>query len=89
MTGTTIEFLPAPVETNSHDVELDTRASRTNVAAPARVPLSMPADQRYFWLHPWQRGERESLADLESGQFRDFTGDDPTDVVRWLLSDDE
>jgi hypothetical protein len=62
-------------------------------ADPAQIPHTMPAfistEEAYFWSFSWQEGIREALAAREAGQSRVFDSDDPNDVVRWLLSDDE
>lgn len=50
------------------------------------MPLSIPASQRYFWTAHWQQGEAESRRDQENGEVRRFA--DPSDAIRWLLSDD-
>lgn len=50
------------------------------------VPMFIPSDQVYYWSVKWQRDERESLEQLNAGNFREF--DNPKDLVRWLLSDD-
>jgi hypothetical protein len=45
--------------------------------------------EAYYWSATWQAGEKESLAALENGEGITFDSDDPTDVARWLLSDDD
>jgi hypothetical protein len=58
--------------------------------ASGAVPPSIPADQAYYWSIPWQRDVKESLDALNAGEFADFEdADDPNDVVRWLLADDD
>jgi hypothetical protein len=79
-----------------------TAASATDVARnapsasntdPARTPHTMPAfvsaEEAYFWTFAWQEGIREAMAEREAGNSVVFGSDDPDDVVRWLLSDDE
>ncbi len=60
---------------------------------PGRVPSAMPAfisaEEAYFWSFTWQEGVRESMAALRAGDSRLFDSDDPGDVVRWLLSDND
>lgn len=55
--------------------------------ADPRVPLSIPASQRYFWTTRWQVGEEESRHDIANGEVEQF--DDPLDAIRWLLSEEE
>lgn len=56
---------------------------------PTTMPASIPTDQAYYWSVPWQADVRESLEALRAGEFVEFDSDDPNDVARWLLSDDE
>lgn len=57
---------------------------------PSNMPAAIPADQAYYWSVPWQDDVRESLAALKAGEFEDFSdSDDPNDVVRWFLADDD
>jgi hypothetical protein len=60
-------------------------ASNREPHAPRRVPWFIPADQVYYWSSQWQRGEAESLANLNAGRSKTF--DNPTDAVRYLLDD--
>jgi len=53
------------------------------------MPAFISADEAYFWSFAWQEGIREALAARESGDSVVFDSDDPSDVVRWLLSDDD
>ncbi len=53
------------------------------------IPLSMPQEQIYYWSLAWQAEEAGALADLVSGRFTDFNGDDPGDVARWLQAPDD
>jgi hypothetical protein len=45
-----------------------------------------PTDQMYFWTAEWQRGGRESLKALREGDYVEFDGPDPGEVVRWFAS---
>lgn len=45
----------------------------------------VPDSQLYFWTESWQRGERESLAEIERGEAVRF--DDPAEAARWLLAE--
>ena len=57
---------------------------------PRRVPLFIPREQSYYWSPEWQEGVRESIAEIEAGEYVVFDDpDDPNDVVRWLLSDED
>ena len=49
------------------------------------VPILMSREQEHLFSSVWREGDRESMADIESGQFQVFDSDDPDDVVRWLL----
>ncbi len=50
------------------------------------MPVSVPADQLYYWSATWQEGERESLDDLAAGRVDTF--DDPTEAVHHLFRSD-
>ena len=56
---------------------------------PDSMPPSIPADQTYYWSIPWQDDVRASMEALARGDFVEFDSDDPNDIVRWFLSDDE
>jgi hypothetical protein len=56
---------------------------------PHTMPAFVSAEEAYFWTFAWQEGIREAMAEREAGNSRVFDSDDPDDVVRWLLSDDE
>lgn len=57
---------------------------------PRRVPLFIPRDQTYYWTREWQESVRESMAEIEAGEYVIFDDpNDPEDVVRWLLSDED
>jgi hypothetical protein len=49
-----------------------------------KIPFSMPRQQQYYWSTFWQESERGALVELGSKDFVEFSGDDPTDVARWL-----
>lgn len=51
------------------------------------LPISLPAEQTYFWTYRWQEAEAEALAEIKRGDYLLFDSDDPQDVARWLLSD--
>jgi hypothetical protein len=53
------------------------------------VPLSIPRDQAYYWGSQWQADLRASHRALAAGDYEEFGSDDPNDVVRWFLSDDD
>lgn len=56
---------------------------------PSHMPVFIPRDQAYYWSFPWQKDIRESMAALEAGDYEEFDSDDPNDVVRWLLSEED
>jgi hypothetical protein len=68
---------------NSFMVEVDSSAGTDLPHLPERMPVSIPADQAYFWSRAWQEGEAEALADLEAGRSQTFA--DPTELARYLL----
>lgn len=41
--------------------------------------------QAYYWTESWQRGERETLAELEAGEALIFH--DPREAINWLSTD--
>lgn len=53
------------------------------------VPLSIPRDQLYYWSMSWQDDIRESMEALRAGEYVDFESDDPSDIVRWFLDDED
>lgn len=62
-------------------------ASATNVPEITGFPAAIPSAQAYYWTGAWQRDIKEALDALNRGDFVEFSaeGDDPSDVVRWLL----
>lgn len=77
-TGTSVGFLTlAPAS-----------ASMSPALVPTNMPVAIPADQAYYWSVPWQDDVREAMEALARGDYVEFSGDDPDDVVRWFLSDD-
>jgi hypothetical protein len=57
-------------------------------SVPVHMPAAIPRDEAFYWSMSWQADVRESMSALEEGDVEVFDSDDPTDVVRWLLSDD-
>lgn len=51
------------------------------------APFVMPKAQEYYWTATWQKAERAARADLEAGRFAEFSGEDPSEIIRWLESD--
>jgi len=47
------------------------------------MPVSIPAEQVYYWSYRWQQSERKAREDLANGRSRVFS--DPLDAVRHLL----
>jgi hypothetical protein len=68
---------------------MDDSTAASEIHVPERMPAAIPSDQAYYWSFAWQNDIRESLAALEAGEYEDFDSDDPNDVVRWFLSDDD
>jgi hypothetical protein len=64
-------------------------ASNGTAGSSLAMPAFISAEEAYFWSFPWQVGIRESLAARAAGESRVFDSDDPSDVVRWLLADDD
>ena len=58
-------------------------ASNLRREAHRSMPISIPADQVYYWSRRWQESERKAREDLASGRSRVFS--DPTDAVHHLL----
>jgi len=54
--------------------------------ASESLPPVISRSQAYYWSVAWQMGEKEALQELARGEGRRF--DDPTEAIRWLLSDD-
>jgi hypothetical protein len=52
------------------------------------VPLTMSPDEVIYWTAKWRADELESAEARNRGESIRFDSDDPTDAVRWLLSDD-
>jgi hypothetical protein len=52
-----------------------------------RIPWSIPRSQAYYWRRSWQDDERETLANLETGDVKRFPSG--RDAIRWLLSEDD
>jgi len=62
-------------------------ASLSDASLPSgarRVPFEMPAGERYYWMFDWQQAEGEALLEIDEGNYIDFSGDEPEDIVRWL-----
>lgn len=84
-------FLTTTTGTSTFGVALAVREAASSDVARflSAVPPSIPADQRYYWTHEWQRDIRESMKSLADGEYVEFDGDDPNDVVRWMLDADD
>lgn len=74
----------------SDTVSVDASAVSSDMTRlPDKMPLSIPSGQAYYWSIMWQDDVRASIAALEAGDYADFDTDDPNDVVRWLLSEED
>lgn len=63
------------------------RSNESNVPGPPPgMPASISRTQLYYWSAKWQADEAETLAELKSGDTRQF--ESASDAIRWLLSDD-
>jgi hypothetical protein len=82
-----VTLLQERVSVASASLSQTTINPRTGAAHPRQLPVSVPRAQLYYWSRLWQRGEERALRDLQAGRSRRF--DDPTDAVRWLLSEDD
>ncbi len=56
---------------------------------PQNMPAAIPADRAYYWSVPWQHDVRDSMDALARGDYVEFDSEDPNDIVRWFLADDE
>lgn len=63
-----------------------TALSSRRVNPHRRVPMFIPAHQTYYWSSRWQDDEAETLANLRAGDYETFS--EPSDAIRYLLSDD-
>ena len=72
----------------SHTAPMSASRVATNrpISRRRKVPLFIPADQAYYWSSKWQRDEAETLANIQAGDCETFS--DPSDAIRYLLSDD-
>lgn len=50
------------------------------------VPASIPRSQAYLWSRAWREQERANLADIDRGDYVEFT--DPVELHRFLMGDD-
>lgn len=84
----TITYIPGVSTANT--VSADTGAVSSNITQlPDKIPLFVPSGQAYYWSILWQNDVRTSIAALEAGDYVDFDTDDPKDVARWLLSEED
>jgi hypothetical protein len=58
-----------------------------NVRSAIRVPFFIPREQAYYWTHEWQEGIHRSMADLQAGNYTDFSPDDPGGITRRFLDE--
>lgn len=56
---------------------------------PHDFPAAIPLDELPYWSAEWRKWELAAREALTSGEYVDFDSDDPTDVVKWLMSDDD
>jgi hypothetical protein len=86
-----LELVPTNSAASGGVVDVWPEGGWSNVADvgghPRRVPAAIPRSQAYYWSHVWQKGIEDSRAALAAGDFRDF--DDATELIRWLLTDED
>lgn len=83
-------FTYIPGVSTANTVSADTSAVSSNITQlPDKIPLFVPSGQAYYWSILWQNDVRTSIAALEAGDYVDFDTDDPHDVARWLLSEED
>lgn len=56
---------------------------------PRRIPLFIPRDQAYYWSWEWQQGIRRSMADLEAGNYTDYSPDDSGAITRRFVGEED
>lgn len=79
-------IVPSKASNNHRPI---TASTSSNVHSRAGgVPAAMPADEVIYWTQKWRAGEAETEAAFAAGEGITFDSENPTDVARWLLSDD-
>jgi len=86
--GTTLEYAPGCDDQNRITGFTESTFSAAFPPGPRNVPIMIPRDEVGYWTILWREGEAESRAALSAGECELFDSDDPTDAVRWLLSED-
>ena len=76
-------------ESSRWSPRLAAAAAGNGWAAPRIVPPFIGADEAYYWSFPWQEDVRAAMTARAAGESVLFDSDDPNDVVRWLLSEDD
>lgn len=91
-----IELAPEPLKLEFRSVrdqgrsEVSVNLESTSVPdaqAPYRVPFFIPREQAYYWTREWQKGIQRSMADLEAGNYTDFSPDEPGSITRRFLDE--
>jgi hypothetical protein len=86
----TITFTPASTISVRERVQMTPVVSNAQLVGSRRIaPTFVSADEAYYWSFPWQADVQASMAALAEGDYEDFDSDDPSDVVRWMLSVDD
>ncbi len=57
------------------------------MASEYRIPFFILREQAYYWTREWQEGIQRSMADLEAGNFTDFSPDAPGSITRRFLGE--
>lgn len=83
-----IDVADATSETVRVSTHAESASSLPSSVGAARrgLPVIVNRAQAYYWTHAWQRGEAESLREIERGDVMSFS--DGRSAVRWLLSGD-
>lgn len=82
-------LLVSPRRTTASSIGATPSRVSANVDLSRReVPLTMASDEVIYWTAKWRADEADSAASRARGEVTRFDSDDPSDAVRWLLSDD-
>jgi hypothetical protein len=83
-----------PSEVGAHGSADEVRVTPSGASSsaferiPRRVPLFIPREQAYYWTREWQEGIRRSMADLEAGNYTDYSPDVPGAIMRRFVGEE-